>query len=270
MDEPSSPHRLTWLAQTKFHPPRLRGDVISRSRLLGDLHDALTSHALTLISAPAGYGKTTLLAEWVHTTSKLQTPNSKVQTPNSQAVDVGDLKFEVGSLDFSGVAWLSLDEDDNDPARFLAALIAALQRLHPACGATAQTLLTSLPNPGAEARRVIGALINDVLESLPDPFVLVLDDLHLIAEPSIYAALDYLLERLPSQMHLAVSARHDPPMALARLRARGELAELRLPELRFTDEEASQFLNDKLRLGLSPADLTTLQARAEGWPAGLR
>ena len=165
------------------------------------------------------------------------------------------------------MAWLTLDEVDNDPALFLAYLIAALQRLNPACGTIAQTILS---NPGIGMRQVIGVLINDVLETLPDPFVLILDDLHLITEPAVFVALDYLLERLPPQMHLAVGTRHDPPLTLARLRARGQVAELRLADLRFTLDETTQFLNEKLRLDLSPADLAVLHDRTEGWPAGLR
>lgn len=230
-----------WLIQTKLQVPPPRSDVIHRPRLLASLREGLISHHLTLLSAPAGYGKTTLLA------SALHSPLSTLP-----------------------VAWLALDKEDNDPAIFLAYLVAALRRLNPTRGATTQTLLADLPNPGAQARRIVGALINDVLKNLPDPFVLALDDLHLITEPSIYAALDYLLERMPPQMGLAVGARHDPPLALARLRARGQLAELRLTDLRFTPDETATFLNKTLRLSLSPADLTAIQSRTEGWAAGLR
>jgi LuxR family maltose regulon positive regulatory protein len=229
-----------WLARTKFHPPLLREEVIARQRLLDPLRDTAISHSLTLLSAPAGYGKTTLLA----------------------ALPSADLGLPV--------AWLSLDEEDNDPVRFVTAVIAALQRLNPACGTTAQSLLTSRTHRGDDVRRVTSVLINDVLETLSDPFVLILDDLHRIAEPSIFVALDYLLEHRPPQLHLVAATRVDPPLALARLRARGELAELRLAELRFSDEESSAFLNDCLRLGLSTADLALLQSRTEGWPVGLR
>jgi LuxR family maltose regulon positive regulatory protein len=229
-----------WLAETKFSPPLLREDVIPRRRLLDDLRSRLISHPLTLLSAPAGYGKTTLLAALPTTYPELS------------------------------VAWLSLDEEDNDPVRFLTALIAALQHLDPAYGATAQSLLTSQIHLGAEVRRVTSVLINDVLETLSDPFVLILDDLHRIIEPSIFVALDYLLEHRPPQLHLVVATRVDPPLALARLRARGELTELRLAELRFSEEEASVFLNQRLNLGLSAADLALLHSRTEGWAVGLR
>jgi LuxR family maltose regulon positive regulatory protein len=228
------------LAETKFYPPRLHKDVIPRPHLLDDLRHSLASHPLTLLSAPAGYGKTTLLAAL---------PSTHPDLP---------------------VAWLSLDEEDNDPARFLTALIVALQRLDPVCGATAQSLLTSHTRPDAEVRRVTSVLINDVLETLPNPFALILDDLHRITKPSIFLALDYLLEHGPPQLHLVVSTRVDPPLALARLRARGQLAELRLAELRFSEEETSAFLNDRLGLSLSAADLALLQSRTEGWAVGLR
>jgi LuxR family maltose regulon positive regulatory protein len=228
-----------WLAQTKLHAPHLREDLIPRQHLLRAFYDALVSHPLTLLSAPAGYGKTTLLATLPSAFPELH------------------------------LAWLSLDEDDNDPARFLAALIIALQVSNPAGGATAQILLASLTNPAAEMRRVIDVLINDMLQNQAEAY-LVLDDLHLITEPAVYAMLNYLLERLPPSMHLAVATRHDPPLSLARLRARGQLAELRLPDLRFTLDEAGLFLNEKLHLGLSHDDLAALQSRAEGWAAGLR
>lgn len=229
-----------WLTQTKFHPPRLRDDLVIRRRLLDALEAAVQTHRLTLISAPAGYGKTTLLSLLPQTFPTLP------------------------------VAWLSLDQEDDDPSRFLSALIVALQRLHSACGVTTRTVLSNLANPPAEIRRVMGVLINDILETLPAPFLLVLDDLHVISEPTIYQALDYLLERLPTQMHLVAGTRHDPPLALARLRAREDLAELRLDDLRFTLSETTTLFNEQLRLGLSAADLTTLYQYAEGWAAGLR
>jgi LuxR family transcriptional regulator, maltose regulon positive regulatory protein len=229
-----------WLTRTKLQPPRVREDLVPRRRLLSELHDAVVSHALTLVSAPAGYGKTTLLS----------------------ALPAAHPDLAVG--------WLSLSQEDNEPACFLGGLITALQRAAPACGTRAQSLLAGLPNPDAEARRVMGALVNDVLESESGPLVLILDDLHLITEPAVYVALDYLLEHLPPQLRLVVSARHDPPLALARLRARGQLSELRLSSLRFSLEEAAAFLNDQLRLGLSREDLAKLHAGTEGWAAGLR
>jgi LuxR family maltose regulon positive regulatory protein len=230
-------HRLV---ETKFYPPLLREDVIPRPHLLDGLYSRLASHPLTLLSAPAGYGKTTLLA--------------------ALAAAHPDLSL----------AWLTLDEEDNDPARFLTAFIVALQHLNPTCGETAQSLLTSHVHRGADVRRVASVLINDVLETLSHPFALILDDLHLISQPSIYVALDYMLEHRPPQMHLVAATRVDPPLSLARLRARGEVAELRLTELRFSDEEATTFLNNRLQLGLSGDELDLLQSRTEGWAVGLR
>ena len=231
--------QVPWLTQTKFIPPRLREDLVPRRRLLDGLHTAVEAHALTLVSAPPGYGKTTLLTAL---------PTAFPGVP---------------------IAWLSLDEEDNDPARFLAALIGALQGMNPSFGANLQSLLTSLTDLASEARRVIGALINEALAHLGETWV-ILDDLHLITEPAIFAALDYWLEHMPPQMHLIVATRHDPPLVLARLRARGQLAEVRVPNLRFTADEARDFLNDKQCLGLSAGELTQLQSRAEGWAAGLR
>jgi LuxR family maltose regulon positive regulatory protein len=229
-----------WIVQTKLYPPQLRPDLIPRQRLLETLSQAVLRHRLTLISAPAGYGKTTLLA--------------------SLPLVFSDLPL----------FWLALDEADNDPASFLSALIAALQRLNPACGVTAQTVMAGLSNPAAEWQRVAGVFINDILDTLPDPSLLVLDDLHIITEPTIYKILDYLLDHLPPALHLAVGARYDPPLSLARRRARGELAEVRPDKLRFTLDETTEFFNERLRLGLSADDLTALYIRTEGWAAALR
>lgn len=261
MEDPSA-NPLTWLAETKFHPPLLRPDVIPRQRLLDDLYNAVASHPLTLVSAPAGYGKTTLLAEWV--------ADNRVKVPSRE----DDIKFanpQPSNFQFSTpFAWLSLDEEDNDPVRFLAALLASMKRLNPTCGATAQTLLTDQVNPQVEPWRVVSVLINEVLEIIPGAFTLILDDLHLVTEPTIYVAMDYLLEHAPPQMHLVIATRVDPPLALARLRARGQVAELRLAELRFTNEETMTFLNDRFGLELTQVELDSLQSHTEGWVVGLR
>lgn len=241
-----TPEQPTWLTQTKLIPPQLRGDIIPRRRLLQALANDVTNYPLTLLSAPAGYGKTTLLAALLAACPSLP------------------------------LAWLSLDEDDNNFNRFLLALIAALQRLTPACGAIAQTLLTGpiafteTDSPADRTRRITGVLINEILNELPQPFGLVLDDLHQITDPIIYLALDYLLEHLPPTMHLIIATRYDPPLALARLKARGQLGEFRLADLRFSDDEAATFLNEQLHLELSATELINLHARTEGWAAGLR
>ena len=239
MESPSLPQEH-WLAQTKLQRPRLREDIVLRQRLLGLLHEAVTSHRLILISAPAGYGKTTL------------------------ATSLGYTAIDLNST------WLALDEEDNNPTVFFVALIAALQQLNPVCGRTIQPLLGNQATPNLDAKRIMSMLINDILETLPDPFALILDDLHLITEPTILQALDYLLERLPEQMRLIATTRIDPPLALARLRARGQLAELGPPDLRFTLKEMDDLLNGQLELDLSSQDLRTLQTNTEGWVAGLR
>jgi LuxR family maltose regulon positive regulatory protein len=221
--------QLDWLIQTKLQPPLPRSDVITRPYLLAALRDGLASHRLTLLSAPAGYGKTTLLAAYC----------AEEQRSRGESLPCSPAPLPPHSP--AQIAWLTLDEGDDDPTLFLAYLVAALRRLNSACGVTAQTLLADLPNPGAQAQRVVGVLLNDVLETLPDPFALVLDDLHRVAGSAAYVALDYLLEHLPPQMRLVIGARHDPPLALARLRARGELAELRAPDLSFTPDETAAF-----------------------------
>jgi LuxR family transcriptional regulator, maltose regulon positive regulatory protein len=232
--------RFPEVVQTKLQPPRLREDTIVRRTLLQRLHQAVTSHRLTLISAPAGYGKTTLLVGLSHAYPELR------------------------------LAWLSLDAFDNDPASFLAALVAALQQIEPECGRSALAQLPNESATGPATRRMIGGLINDVLQTIHQPFVVVLDDLHEITTAELYLALDYLLDHLPPHMHLAIAARHAPALALARLRARGQLAEIQLDDLRFTELETAALLNEQLRLELSSEQISALQARTEGWVTALQ
>jgi LuxR family maltose regulon positive regulatory protein len=222
--------------ETKLRPPLVRDDVIHRGRLLDLVHFAVTRYPLTLLSAPAGYGKTTLLAS---------------------------LRRNSPDLD---VAWISLDEDDNDPNLFAAALLSALRRVDPVLGQDAQELLPSVPGIG---RAVLDLLINDVIEHHPAKLVLVLDDFHRVTEASIPRAIEYLIERMPPQMHLAIAARHDPLLPLPRLRVRRQVAEIRLEDLRFSELESAQLLNDVLRLNLSREQISILHNRTEGWPAGL-
>ncbi|MEM7117558.1 MAG: LuxR C-terminal-related transcriptional regulator [Chloroflexota bacterium] len=232
--------QTVWLAQTKLQRPRLRDDIVPRQRLSNLLHKAVGSHRLTLISAPAGYGKTTLITALAHTAT--------------------DFAF----------AWLSLDEEDNNPTAFLIAFVAALQKLNPDFGRSIHALLGNQATPNLDAKRTMALLINDVLAFLPDSFVLVLDDLHCVTETAVFQALDYLLAHLPAQMHIIVTTRVDPPLALARLRARGQLMEIGPPDLRFTLAETADFLNGQLELSLSNQDLKVLQTRTTGWIAGLR
>jgi LuxR family maltose regulon positive regulatory protein len=227
------------LLQTKLFIPPVRPGYIPRPRLLERLAQGL-HRRLTLISAPAGFGKTALLGAWL--TAPRDGP--RVAT-----------------------AWLSLDKGDNDPARFLRYLVAALQNLAPGLG---DGLLGALGGPQpSPLPALLTALIND-LAQLSEPSVLVLDDYHLIEAQPVHQAVAFLLEHLPSHLHLALATRADPPLPLARLRAREDLTELRAAELRFTPEEAALFLNESRRLGLEAEQVVALATRTEGWVAGLQ
>lgn len=235
---PREPH--LWFPQTKLHAPLPGTDTLPRPRLLASVRAAILTHRLALIAAPAGAGKTTTLAAALREDPAL------------------------------AVGWLALDADDNDPATFAAALLAAVRGGLPDLGGLAQSLLDDLPNPGGQVRRLLSVLINDLPDCSSRPFVLVLDDLHAITEPAIHEALDHFIERLPAGAHVAATTRYDPPLALARLRARGQLAELRLPDLRFTTDETGDLLNGQLALDLPAGDVALLHDRTEGWAAGLR
>jgi LuxR family maltose regulon positive regulatory protein len=223
------------LLETKLTRPHVRPEQVARRDLLATL-GAGGSCKLTLVAAPPGFGKTTLLAAWA-------------------AEDDGP-----------AVAWLSLDEDDNDPARFLAYVIAALRRVEPALGGRALSALRSTCADLVEL--ALPLLLND-LARLDRNSVLVLDDYHVIENPQIHEALAYLIKRLPPVFRLMLATREDPPLPLGALRARGELVEVRAGELRFSENETAAFLNDVLGLELSTGDVTRLQARTEGWPAAL-
>ena len=228
------------LLTTKLFVPPVRKELVPRPRLTERLHAGLrAARKLTLISAPAGYGKTTLVSAWLSA------------TPVSRPF----------------IAWLSLDANDNDPARFAAYLLAALQKIDPAIGQTAQTMLQTPQPPPPEA--LLTSLINDIAAT-PAPFVLVLDDYHLIQAPPIHQQLAFLLEHQPPQMHLVIVTREDPPLPLARLRARGQVTDIRQSDLKFTEEETADFLRQVMQLDLSPADVAILQQRTEGWIAGLQ
>src|SRR6266704_1090543 len=225
----------TPILATKLYIPPLRPNVVSRPRLLERLNEGLHRN-LTLISAPAGFGKTTLVSEWVE----------GIERPT---------------------AWLSLDEGENDPARFLAYLVAALQTITANIGEGVLGMLQSSQPPPTEA--ILTALLNEIT-TLPDHFVLVLDDYHAIDAKPIDQALTYLVEHLPPQMHLVIATREDPQLPLARLRAGGQLTELRVIDLRFTHSEAAAFLNQVMGLPLSAEDIARLSRRTEGWIAGLQ
>src|SRR5256884_625430 len=228
----------TPILATKLYLPRLRPNVVSRPRLLERLNEGL-HRKLTLIAAPAGFGKTTLVSEWV----------AFIERPRVRS------------------AWLSLDEGDNDPARFVAYLVAALQTIAPPIGEGVLSALQSPQPPPPEA--ILTALLNEIT-TLPDHFVLVLDDYHVIDAKPVDMALAFLVEHLPPQMHLVIATREDPQLPLARLRARGQLIELRAADLRFTPSEAAEFLNSVMGLTLSPGNIAALEDRTEGWIAGLQ
>jgi LuxR family maltose regulon positive regulatory protein len=193
-------------------------------------------HKLILISAPAGFGKTTLVSEWV--------------TGGKRPV-----------------AWFSLDEGDNDSTRFLTYLIAAVQTIDANIGEGVLAVLQSHQPPPTET--VLTALLNEI-STIPDSFVLVLDDYHLIDTKPVDDALTFLLEYLPPQMQLVIVTREDPNLPLARLRGRGQLTELRVADLRFTHVEAAEFLNRAMGLGLAAEEVSSLETRTEGWIAGLQ
>jgi len=229
----------TWLAATKLRPPAERSDTIKRPHLEAELKQSISTLPVTLLSAPAGYGKTTMLAAIPRLLPDYR------------------------------LAWITLDPEDNDPALFLRLLVAALSKLHPDCGKSALPWVSVGSSDSESVKKATGAIINDVMERVPDPFVLVLDDLHSITEPAVFTALEYLLSHQPPQMRLAIGTRYDPPLRLARLAGRRELAEVRRADLGFTRDETEKLLNGVLGLNLSDLEVSAVQERTEGWPAGL-
>jgi len=225
----------TPILATKLYVPPPRPKIVLRPRLIDQLKKGL-HRRLTLISAAAGFGKTTLVSEWV----------ASCERP---------------------VAWLSLDEGDNDPTRFLTYLITALQTIVPNMGAGVLRMLESAQPQPIES--VLTILLNEIATS-PDNFILVLDDYHVIEDKAVSNALTFLLEHLPPQMHLVITTREDPNLPLARLRARDQLTGLRATDLRFTPAEAAEFLTQVMGLSLSAEDIAALEARTEGWIAGLQ
>jgi len=250
------------LLQTKLYIPPVRPELVSRPRLIERLNAGL-HHKLTLVSAPAGFGKTTLLSEWIH--SGVSSRAYGVGEEHEPAGEVSPTLYSL--LPTPRFAWLSLDEGDNDPAIFLAYVVAALQTIEADVGKGALSALQSPQPPPTEA--ILTGLINEIA-AVPDRIVLVLDDYHLIEAQPIHDALTFLLRHLPPQMHLVISTREDPPLPLARLRARGQLTEVRVTDLRFTPSEAAEFLNTRVGLDLSAEDIAALETRTEGWIAGLQ
>jgi len=214
-------------------PPPLR--VLERQGLMQRL-DASLKGKLTLVCAPAGFGKSTLLGAWVHA----------CELPS---------------------AWLSLDEEDRDPNRFVAYLTASLRSISADLGEGALALAQARPRPTPEA--VLVHLINR-LAKRRGRLVLVLDDYQFASSPEVDALLSFLIDHMPAPLHLVVASREAPAIALARLRAQGQLLEMGQSDLRFHAEEASLFLNQSMSLGLSEPQVQALDARTEGWPAGLQ
>ncbi|MCI0695627.1 hypothetical protein L0337_26950 [candidate division KSB1 bacterium] len=223
------------LLTTKLFIPPARADLVLRPRLTDRLNEGV-KRKLTLISAPAGFGKTTLLGEWI---------------PCSERC----------------VTWVSLDKNDNDPIRFWHYVIAALQMLQSNLGKNTQALLDSPAPPSFETS--LTSLVNEIT-TFPDAFVLVLDDYHVIAAQPIHDGLAFLLEHLPRNMHVIITGRSDPALPLSRWRARREMTELRAHDLRFTLAESTAFPNEVMKIGLIEEDVAALDSRTEGWIAGLQ
>jgi LuxR family maltose regulon positive regulatory protein len=224
------------LLATKLFIPILRETVVQRQRLVDLLNNGLT-HKLILISAPAGFGKTTLLSSWL-------------------------------SRGVAPAAWLSLDQGDNDPARFLAYIIKSLQTIFPDLG---ERILESLQSPQADySESTLIALINEISTGFSKDFVLVLDDYHVLSSQAVFRITNFLLANIPPKMHLVIATRADPDLPLPRLRGSDELVEIRQNDLRFTFQEVTQFINQMLGSKLTTQDIAALTTRTEGWIAGLQ
>jgi LuxR family maltose regulon positive regulatory protein len=232
------------LLATKLYVPQPHRDLVSRPRLRARLDRGLAG-PVTVIAAPVGFGKTTLLADWLAVAR--HRPDSPIGRGH--------------------VAWLALDAGDSDPVQFLRYFVAALQTVVPEVGRATLALLHSAQAPPIAT--LLPLLAND-LAALSAPFILVLDDYHVIDAPAVHQALTFLIDHLPPQLHLIIVTRVDPPLPVSRLRVRRQLTELRAHDLRFTPEETALFLREVMGLPLSEEDIAALEARTEGWIAGLQ
>jgi predicted small metal-binding protein/uncharacterized OsmC-like protein len=242
---PYNVRMLETLLRTKLSIPPLRSNLVSRPHLIERLNQGLLlGHKLALVSAPAGFGKTTLACAWAAETAK-------------------------------PISWISLDQEDNNTAQFLAYLIAALQKVDGSLGQMAQAVLQSQQQ--LLVKPILVTLVNEIAQ-LSDStsrgsgkdFVLVLDDYHVIDEPPVHNVIEFLLENRPPELHLVILTRTDAPLPLARLRARNQMVEIRRSNLEFTSNETNVFLNDMMNLVLGPEDIALLETRMEGWIAGLQ
>ena len=236
------------LLATKLFIPTIRPELVSRPRLIEQLNHGLHCRVI-LVSAPAGFGKTTLVGDWAGNINKIHEKESQAEYR---------------------IAWLSLDESDNDLTRFLTYFIAALNQIkgiEATFGKGVMNMLRSPQLPPVE--NILTSLINEIAAS-PDQIIFILDDYHLIDAQPIHDALSFLLENIPPQMHLVIATREDPLLPLSRLRTRCQLTELRAIDLRFTNSEAAEFLNMVMGLNLSAKDIAALERRTEGWIAGLQ
>ncbi len=232
------------ILSTKLYSALNRTNLVSRPRLTLHISNAVQAGCqLTLVSAPAGFGKSTLISCWL-----------QWEAEQAAVAGVPPLKS----------AWLSLDEADNDPSRFLTYVVAALQTIQPNL-ADSILQIPQLPPP-----ETLATLLINELTSLSDPFVLVLDDFHVISTGYIHQFIEFVLTHQPPYMHLVITTREDPPLPIARLRARGHAIEIRQDELRFTALEAATFLNQAMGLNLTPTAVQALEMRTEGWIAGLQ
>ena len=220
---------------TKLHIPSSGVNLVHRPKLLEKLNKGL-HRKLIFISAPAGFGKTTVLSDWIEQT--------KIPT-----------------------AWYSLDKRDNDPTEFLTYIIAGIRNIKNGFGEGSKKLLNAPVKPNIES--IVGLLINDAIK-VEEDFILVFDDFHLINSQEIFDTVKFLLEHMPGQMHIVISTRSDPPLPIARLRSQNQLLEIRLSDLSFSANDISIFFNKKLKIGLSIDDIYALESKTEGWIAGLQ
>jgi LuxR family transcriptional regulator, maltose regulon positive regulatory protein len=250
------------LFETKLSVPPLRAKLVPRPHLTAKLEGGLNGR-LTLVSAPAGFGKTTLVSDWFHQKTRREEGSRERETePSFQAQPQLQM------------AWISLDEDDNEPVRFMTCLAAAVEVLQSGAATSTLPLLQSqqLPPP----KSIVASLVNALAAGLeqagpPGPhYALIMDDYHLISHELVHEAVAFLLEYQPAWLHLTILTRADPPLPVPRLRARDQLTEVRAADLRFTASEAAAFLNQVMGLELSSSDVIALETRTEGWIAGLQ